>query len=172
MSGHVERVAGRLLAVDWTEHYRRTPSRVALMREHLRRSAIFAGAVGAPTWRFADLAESLDPGIRTPEAVLAAVRVALADRTGGRARRSAEHMLRLAAARDGGARLPDLPDPFDPLLVMFERGGGFTTHGDGLVQVDLAGVPIGSQQQAAMIPALRSLDAEALDALDAAGAHG
>jgi hypothetical protein len=47
------------------------------------------------------------------------------------------HWAALTAAPD--VVLPDLPDPFEPLVWMFERGGGFVLE-SGFIDVGLASV--------------------------------
>ena len=44
----LDRVNARLRRVDWSTFGERTGSRVALMREYLRRSALWSEALGCP----------------------------------------------------------------------------------------------------------------------------
>lgn len=52
--------------------------------------------------------------------------------------------LHFAALLDAGIDLPQaLPLPFEPLLVMFERGD-FRVEGSGLIDVDTLGIRVGT----------------------------
>lgn len=167
MAVHVTSLADRLVAVEWGGPFRHTWSRVALMREYLRRAALWADAVDSTEWPFFDIAAGLDFAVGADDdAMLRAERDLDAKSVGGLVRRMAMAALHFAALRDTGTSLPDLPDPYEPLILMFERGGGFTLDGTGFIQVDMAGIPRG-KREAHMSPEPRvSLDSAALDALD------
>ncbi|MFI1994859.1 hypothetical protein [Actinoplanes sp. NPDC020271] len=115
-------------------------SRVLLMREYLRRAALVVGDVQPPGWPFADLAAVVAVTVRADESVTEDV-VRTVRRAGQfspipQTCAAAVHWSRLAADRG----LP-WPDPFEPLLLMYERGGGFTFSDAGMIEVDLVGVP-------------------------------
>ncbi len=63
----------------------------------------------------------------------------------------------------------ELPDPYEPLLLFFERGGGFTVE-NRMVDVDSAGIPLRDRQRYLRGEPFVDLDRAALDALDALGA--
>lgn len=72
-----------------------------------------------------------------------------------------------AALLDAGVPLPDAPpEPYEPLIVMFERGGGFTTEGGGLIEVDSLGIRIGRPEDNLTEQPVIALDEAALDAAD------
>lgn len=113
-------------------------TRVALMQEFLRRSALWSRALDAPSWLFFDVAELIDPGVRAPEEELdRAFAESFVDLT---FRRSGEHALHFEALRDARIGLPGLPHPFSPLTAMYELGGGFSFAHNGTVDVDGTGV--------------------------------
>ncbi len=160
----VSRMAGRLASVDWDGDMERARSRVALMGEFLRRSALWADALGGSRWPFFDVASLVDPSVRADDDLVARAR-------GGTALQDAvvadtvAWALHFAALRDAGVILPELPDPFEPLVVMYERGGGFSRHTGLFVQVDVANSPIGDRaDRAARQPLV--MDPAELDALD------
>lgn len=137
----VSDLAVRIHAIDWDGDLEHTRSRVALMREFLRRSAVWTRALGAKGWPFYDIAEFAAPGVRAAEEVVEGVSLnpAITEQfpTVGK---SCVWALHLAAARDAGVSLPDLPDPFAPLIRMYERGGGFSLSTTGTIDIDAAGL--------------------------------
>ncbi len=163
----VSQLAGRLASVDWEGDWERSRSRVKLMREFLRRSAFWAGELGSADWPFFDVAALVDPSVRadpqTVEHVVAgasAHQPVVAD--------TCAWALHFAALRDADVRLPELPDPFEPLVDMYERGGAFLLDGTGTVQVDAAAIPLATREQWLAQPEL-SLTAAELGALDRRG---
>ena len=74
--------------------------------------------------------------------------------------------LHFSALRESGESLPDLPDMFEPLIVFFERGGGFGIDTTGMIQVDHAAMKRGSPANDGGDSPRTSLDAEALNLLD------
>jgi hypothetical protein len=163
-SSFVAQVAGRLASVDWEGDWERSRSRVTLMREFLRRSALWAGELGSEDWPFLDVAALVDPSVRAdPQTVerVAAVASVHQPVVGD----TCAWALRSAALRDADVRFPELPDPFEPLVVMYERGGGFSRQAGLFIQVDAANLPIGDRaDRAARKPVV--IDPVELDALD------
>jgi hypothetical protein len=145
----VDSVADRILAVDWAGPLTRTRSRAALMREYLRRSAWWAQAVPGAEWPFYDIAATVDPSVRADPAVVARVRIHL-DRSlqGVMVQRTAEWALHFAALLESGRPLPAVQpsaaNPFEPLILMFERGGGFRLGSGYAIEVDTAALRPGA----------------------------
>ncbi|MFL1431331.1 MULTISPECIES: RDD family protein [unclassified Nocardiopsis] len=139
----VDALAARIHAIDWNGGAGgdRTRSRVALMREYLRRAALWTRAVQGKGWPFYDVAEFAAPGVRASEGVVGGVleSPAIVEQypTVGK---SCVWALHLATARDAGVELPELPDLFEPLIRMYERGGGFSLSGAGTIDIDGAGL--------------------------------
>lgn len=162
----------RLLAVDWSGEdalaHRR--SRIKLMREYLRRSAVQARRLGVTdVWPFFDVAEYAARGTVIP-VDLAAL---LGELTNGPARypavaRSCWSALHWAAAVDAGALTADADDPYEPLLLFFERGGGFYLE-EGFIDVEGGSVVRKTWQDHVDAEPL-DLSAAALDELDAVDA--
>jgi hypothetical protein len=130
----------RLQAVDWKgdsgfDHRR---SRVRLMAEYLRRAALWAQALDATDeWPFFDIAAHVDPSVQVPADQAKDLEV-LIDRGIGwpSVETAARAALRWAALLDAAIPLPPgLEDPFEPLLLMFDRGGAWTTEA-GFIDVD------------------------------------
>ncbi|MFE5811674.1 hypothetical protein [Streptomyces sp. NPDC056491] len=158
-------LAARLERADWVGSFDRTRSRVALMREFLRRSALWAGATGSTEWPFFDIAGRIDPSARIDDESVKGV----AERIGLQqpvVLNTVTWALNFAVLSDTTPVLPDLPSPFEPLVLMFERGGGFGLDGSGHIEVDMAAIARGTVEQARERAPL-DLDGAGLDALDA-----
>ena len=119
---------------------------VRLMREHLRLMARWASALGCEdAWPFFDLAAKVQPEARATATEVTTIErhlrsLSLPERV-VRASVCALHwdQLKTLPAVAGFA----LPDPFEPLIAMFEQGGRFTTE-HGYVEVDGAAFRLGS----------------------------
>jgi len=134
----------RLRTADWSgdmsfDHRR---SRAKLMGEYLRRAAWWAHELDATgDWPFFDIAGRLTPDVSPPahlvseldELIATAIKI-------GVVAAACRDALGWAAVLDAGVPFPSfLDDPFEPLLFMFQRGGGFTTeHGF----IDLGGASV------------------------------
>ncbi|PDP87527.1 hypothetical protein CQJ94_10725 [Glycomyces fuscus] len=160
----------RVHAIGWDDDLGHTRSRVALMREYLRRSAVWTRALGAEGWPFYDIAEFAAPGVRAADEVVeGVVGSPVVIEQYPAVGRSCVWALHLAAARDAGVPLPDLPDPFEPLIRMYERGGGFSLSTTGTIGIDAAGLYRGTlPDHLGNEPRAPGTEA-GLDALDGAG---
>ncbi|MEU5048286.1 hypothetical protein [Streptomyces sp. NPDC021096] len=121
----------RLRAIDWEDEdapYDHAESRAALLREHLRRTALWALAFKAElSWPYIDLAKLIDPTVRADDEVLAELKDYLDEEVGWpQVEATLVGAVHWAAFRSGTQiTLPDLDDPYEPLLLMYERGGWF-----------------------------------------------
>lgn len=103
-------------------------SLVVLMREFLRREALWAGRLGVEGLPFVNLAHAVRPGFQCPPELLsriAAFPQSSAERT------CCQNLLGWYALKDANAGLVrtfDLPDPYEPLVRFFERGGAFSAE--------------------------------------------
>jgi hypothetical protein len=138
------------------------------MKEYLRRAAFWAKATNAPGFPFFDIAAAVNPQVRAEPSSVERVSAHLARHLQGvPVTRTCTHALHFAALVDAGAPLPPVPpDPFEPLLVMFERGGGFRVGGGTLIEVDTLGIRAGSVDENLRPEPYVALDPAALDALD------
>ncbi len=174
MNTHVTATAGRIKAINWAGSFDKTMSRVALLREYMRRAAWWASAVKSTKWPFFDIAAAVNPKVRASPALVEGVEAHLSEKLqGGVVLDCCVRALHFAALLDAGSKLPRVPDsvalPFEPLLMMFERGGGFHMEGSGLIDVDSVGVPKGTAQAHLKDKPVVELKPAALDALDAVG---
>ncbi|BCJ56041.1 hypothetical protein Asp14428_75160 [Actinoplanes sp. NBRC 14428] len=162
--------AARLSAVDWRRHGYRSWSKAKLMLEYFRRMAQWAEAYGCDEpVPFFDLAQYVDPNVRADPAVVDEA-VRLAAEGGWNAQQVVPFILHWAAVRAApGVVFPEgLEDPFEPLLLLFERDGGFHTS-NGFVEMEFLSVPLAKWRQRASRPPLAGMDAAALDEVDRAG---
>jgi hypothetical protein len=172
MTAHSTVTFERIKAINWSGSFDKTPSRVALLREYLRRAAWWAEAVKSTEWPFFDIAAAISPTARAEQALVRQIEEHLASQLQGMlVVRTCVRALHFAALLDEGRKLPRVPgsvaQPFEPLLMMFERGGGFRIAGSGLIEVDTAGVPKGTMMSQRTDKPVVALDPASLDALDA-----
>jgi hypothetical protein len=136
----------RLLAVNWT-----TPAEggqaglVALMREYLRRAALWAKQLHATDqWPFFDVARQIAPEVRAEEAVVKRLEAALQPFSLWPTIKKTclwyLHWQRLKQDRAETVAAYNLPEPFEPLIRFYERGGRFDTE-HGFINVDMVGIP-------------------------------
>ncbi|MFE3720850.1 hypothetical protein [Streptomyces cyaneofuscatus] len=173
MSGQPSRaVSDRLGAIDWDDDgaaFRHAHSRALLMREYLRRAALWAQVCGAEeSWPFFDIAERLDAAITTPPDVAAELEQLLQSLAPASLRTTCRGAVRwpalLAAHRGLSA---ELPDPYEPLLLMYERGGGY--HLGEYLDLNGVMIPLGDMESNASAAPFVTLAPTTLDALDAEG---
>lgn len=165
-----EALSRRLERVSWrvdTSHLR---SNVTLMREYLRRAALWAEELGCTeAWPFADFTDYIAPAQSPPkesferlENKLAAVSINLW------MKKTCLWALKWASLDEAVRRSwADLPDPFEPLLLFYERGGRFYQE-HGYIYVEHVGIPAGVKGWQAFVrfEPVVSLDSETLDRLD------
>ncbi|MEV7024157.1 hypothetical protein [Kitasatospora sp. NPDC093558] len=167
----------RLTAVDWGDEdtaFAHAVSRSRLFREYLRRSALWAQVYQATRdWPIVDLAAYIDRTVQV-DAELADQLDQLMDAEVGNVRVKAlcRAALRWATLLDSSTvRLPKLDDPFEPLLVMFERGGwcGLVIE-NRVADFSIVRVPLGKWQDHLHTEPVISLEQSVLDAIDAQAA--
>lgn len=164
-----ERMVERLLAVTWDDEaaYAHQRSRGRLTREFLRRTAQWAQALGVPEqWPFGDLAGALDPEVAVEPALLAKLEIDAAT-VGAYPIRPAHGaaIVRWAALGDlPRHRFPQLDDPYEPLLALFDRGGGYLQY-NGFIELGYGAFPKLSAAERAELEPL-PIDEATLNALD------
>jgi hypothetical protein len=162
----------RLLAVDWDPDFMvslgHARSRARLMSEYLRRAAWWVNELdGTSNWPFFDIAGRWAPAVHASPELAEQLDTLICnspDWQGGACRAA----LRWAAMLDAGIPLPPgLEDPFEPLLLMFERGGGFTGCG-GFIDLGGSSVLQRTWRDHLSTEPVASLNVATLDALDRA----
>ncbi|MFI5897397.1 hypothetical protein ACIA5D_45630 [Actinoplanes sp. NPDC051513] len=166
----VRAMAERLSAIDWERRGDKTWSKAALLKEYFRRAARWAAAFDCDTpVPFYDIAACVDPSIRASEGAVDDVLDKVA--AGGRSiARIAPFLLNWAALRaTPGIDLPgELEDPFEPLILLFERGGGFHTE-NGQVNLEWKSVRMAGWRDRANDAPMGSFATDVLDEIDRAG---
>ncbi|MEV5203023.1 hypothetical protein [Streptomyces sp. NPDC053720] len=166
-------VLERLRAVDWGDDaaaYEHANSRALLMREYLRRTAGWARAYRAEeSWPFFDIAEHVAPEVRTPSEVAAELEAVLTGLAPSSLKKTCRGAVRWAVLRGTGGELPrDLPDdPYEPLLLMYERGGGYFV--EEFIDLNGAMLRLGTVESNLSARPFPTLAPATLDALDAEG---
>ncbi|MEB8339387.1 hypothetical protein [Streptomyces endophyticus] len=163
-------VLSRLRAInwdDWTVAFDHSRSRALLMREYLRRSAQWARHYGAESvWPFFDIAEHVDASVQLPPDIASDLDAFL---RGGIGPNSVERTV-VGAVRWAELRrqertdLPGLPEPYEPLLLMYGRGGGF--YVDQAIDLNGVSLPRWSLDTAIAAPPFLTMTTATLDALD------
>ncbi|MFD3976685.1 hypothetical protein [Streptomyces cyaneofuscatus] len=173
MSGqHSRDVSDLLRAIDWDDDgaaFRHAHSRALLMREYLRRTALWAQAYGAEErWSFFDIAERVDAAITTPPDVAVELEHLLTNLAPASLRTTCRGAVRWPALLASHRGLPvDLPDPYEPLLLMYERGGGY--HLGEYLDLNGVMIPLRDVESNASATPFVTLALTTLDALDAEG---
>jgi hypothetical protein len=169
---HSTATLSRLLAVDWKSDFMirlgYARSRGKLMQEYLRRAAWWAqGLDDADRWPFFDIAGSWVPEVHVPDDLAEDLEKLIYNHIGWPAVAvTCRAALHWAAVLDAGIPLPpELDDPFQPLLLMYERGGGFITE-HGFIDLGASAVPQKTWRDHLSTQPIVSLDQATLDALD------
>ncbi|MEU2394456.1 hypothetical protein [Streptomyces sp. NPDC007369] len=169
-------VLERLCAVEWTgdwdDAFARLMSRRVLMREYLRRAAVWAQRYSAESaWPFFDVTEYAASEFTLSPETSAGLQACLARVTGGESiRRTCTGAVRLAVLRAQDPAFGDgLPDLYEPLVLFYERGGEFLWDNAGSLDLTGALMRPGTLQGHLGSPLLPSLDSRLLDVVDAEG---
>ncbi|MEE1782678.1 pentapeptide repeat-containing protein [Streptomyces sp. SP17BM10] len=166
-------VVERLTAIDWRDDdiaSTHAASRSRLFREHLRRAALWTKAYQpAGEWPVVDLATSVDPTVQVDAELAARLDAFLeANLADVRAKALCRAAVRWATLLDTTTvRVPELDDPYEPLLLMLERGGwcGLVVE-NRVADFAVARVPFGTWQDHLSREPVAQLDQSTLDASD------
>jgi hypothetical protein len=166
----VTAMAARLGAADWERYGDKAWSKAALLREYFRRAARVSAAYGCESpVPFFDLAACLNAGVRADQGVIDEL-LARIKKGGRNGTHVAPFILHWAAllATPGTDFPAELEDPFEPLILMVERGGGFHTE-NGEVNLEWLAVPMAGWRKHADRAPMASFAPEVLDEIDRAG---
>jgi hypothetical protein len=170
-SSHSAATLARLKAVDWEPGFdvslAHASSRAKLMHEYLRRAALWAQELGGTTrWPFFDIAGSWAPDVDVPAEFAEELEKLIGPRINSWDATPSRAALRWAAILDADVSVPaHLDDPFEPLLLLFERGGGQTTEA-GFIDLGGSSVLQKTWQNYLSTEPVTALDPTTLDALD------
>ncbi|MEU9111055.1 hypothetical protein AB0D04_04440 [Streptomyces sp. NPDC048483] len=156
---------------DWDYAFGHVMSRRILLREYMRRAAVWARFYSAESeWPFFDVTQYAHPELQLPPEFAAELEESLSHVPSGPVRRTCAGAVRMAELRaQNPAAVPDLPDLYEPLVLFYERGGEFFRDNAGFL--DLTGVLFrpGTLQGHLRTPPLSTLRDTVLDAVDAEG---
>ncbi|MFI6151164.1 hypothetical protein ACIBCA_00500 [Kitasatospora sp. NPDC051170] len=170
----IQVMVNRLKDIRWDAHKEareKSFSRAALMKEYMRRCALWLDAYGDTRyWPFFDLAAIVAPGVRAAPAVVAELEEFIeGSTTMWLAAEPSVAMVEWAAVRDAsGPDLRPLPDPFEPLVRLYERGGPFS-FANGFADFGAVMVPLRDWRAYLSPTPVVELEDDALDALDERG---
>lgn len=168
-AGACERLLARLTAVEWDNpagEERHSKSRGILALEYLRRTALWAKALDTPTgWPFFDLAAIFDPSVDSDPVWLERLESSVGRHLGMLTQRVVSNMFGWASLGDRPReRFPELDDPYEPMVQVFERGGEIYP-GHGFIELYAQPVPYGDIVKRVAQPPF-SIDPAALDDAD------
>lgn len=172
MTGELtDAMSKRILAIEWSDHElaeRKDLARLQLTREFLRRSANVAAEVGRPAkWPFFDIAGSANPVVDVEAGLWATLEEHLEERVAFPVVAACRYALRWATLRDSGStQLTTLPDPFEPLLLVWERGGAFVVDDARQIPFDHGILRVKPWREHVSPVPIVSLDPTVLDNLD------
>ena len=171
-SVNIQKALDRLSAIDWRnrepEQHRR--SNAMLMREYLRREDMWRDELAEALIkrggqdRFFDIPFFINPSIRAPQDVINTLdnfRMNIFERP------IYACYLHWAALEDAGktAKL-DLPAPYEPLIMIFERGGWIYRESMFIQISPRMAVVLGQHRNIEIPDAVRQLDIDFLDKWD------
>ncbi|MGK5637757.1 hypothetical protein ACSNOK_05465 [Streptomyces sp. URMC 126] len=160
----------RITAVEWRPRGDEThpASCAALMREHLRRVALWADLLETPEWPYPSLARIFDNTVQVPEDSREELLRYLEENViFAHVSMLCRHMVEWACVLDRTKLpLPGLPDPYEPLLILFERGGEFRVENNRWAEFPPWFVPLKERDRSASEKPLSALDGRTLDAID------
>jgi hypothetical protein len=114
---------------------------VSLLRDYLKRAALWAEALHRPdAWPIFDIAALVAPELRAADEDVERLSRSLAHQTGPvlRSLIAAVHWQEVKSSPQRAVYR--LPDPFEPLVALYEKGGGFRPESGQLY--DLGGVAV------------------------------
>jgi hypothetical protein len=164
----VDRTIERIKAITWELKDFRVASHIALFKEYLRRASLWAKALNCTDkWPLFDVAAQIDPSLRFDEAKVEALRRHLKPFVlSGTIKQTCEWFVHWAVVKNSPevAKIA-LPDPYDPLILLYERGGDFSFE-QGFFDFPVGGFPRGKLSDHYNFSPHILLDEQVLDQLD------
>ncbi|GAA3091849.1 hypothetical protein JOF29_006915 [Kribbella aluminosa] len=136
-----ERLLARLVAAKWDDEEAEELnylSRGRLANEFFRRKAAWANALGVTDrWPFSDIAVAFDPAVATDSVWLERLESAIGRELQPLVRKVVTDIFRWVSLGDRPKeRFPELDDPYEPMVQVFERGGEFW-EGQGGIELPI-----------------------------------
>jgi len=137
-SNLVEEAVNRVIAIEWRYDSAKFSSHIVLVREYLRRIALWESKFHAGPWPWLDVASVVEPVFNLDKSVEDALEEHFHGlRAGSRQIMVCKSYIKWCAI----SNRPDvnalhLPAPYDPLIALYERGGYFRIEHGFYVDVD------------------------------------
>lgn len=134
----VDQVIGRITTVDWQLEPQKAESHLHLTLEYFRRTALWANALECTNeWPFFDVAKHVSPSERVSLEQVERIRRHLEQfAIGFLLRGILEWSLHWAKVKNTTVAKLGFPDPYEPMLIVYERGGTiYPEHGH---QIDIS----------------------------------
>ena len=160
----------RILAIKWEPDDTRVHSHIALLREYLRRAALWAKALNCTDeWPFFDVAAHLCPLETADETKIEALNTHFMQTpfyVAGIIEKTCKLFIQWERVKNS-PKVSEftLPEPYEPLIMLYERGGIFSTE-HGFFDFAIGGFPRGQWQQYDQTIPLLELDTKTLDEID------
>ncbi|NJK69678.1 MAG: hypothetical protein HC849_21680 [Oscillatoriales cyanobacterium RU_3_3] len=158
----------RLFAINWQADDTRIQSHIALFREYLRRSAIWAKALNcAELWPFFDVAHQVCPDFPIPQDLVDRLAKHLAEfHLSNNIKQTCLWYLFFCEVETSPiVKQYAFPNPYEPLILMYDRGGIFYTE-HGFFCVNIASFPRKDWSHYEHLTPLLQLESSVLDRLD------
>ncbi|MDT0304209.1 hypothetical protein [Streptomonospora wellingtoniae] len=165
MNDSVALLAERIATFNFPEEKSRQKSQLSLLHEYLRRFSFWVGAYSDLDWPAGDAAAMVNPGVRAAPELVAKIKDAIPVYEPPVVEETCLNALHFEALRSAGQVTANLPCPYDPLLLMYERGHGFKIS-QGYFEVGTSGIKKGRPRDFRAADPIVPLDAETLAAID------
>jgi hypothetical protein len=182
ISDTIELAKERIRSIDWkwneTKYSSIAGSSYFLLQEFLRRAALWAEAFGlidvpGTGWPMIDYASYVDPSLKIDDSgdsdeVLPEAEKLQVDHLSWYERRVCVYFVHWAAVKDRSEVTKySLPDPYEPLIVLYERGGSFRKDHSGVWEYhNTSGFPACSANYYLSSEPIVELDKVSLDKAD------
>lgn len=164
---NLDEVSKKISMIAWSNVRQGRHSQLELLREYMRRSALWSHSLQVGGWPFFDIAGGVNPEIRAPEEVVEEVLGGLPDFSTYHVLKTVEWILHFSVLKDSGEVLPGLPDPYAPLLLVYERGDMINVDGTGFIEIDGMAMKRGGRQRfIEMDPVIERFDLDYLSLID------
>ncbi|WP_211718972.1 hypothetical protein [Nocardiopsis sp. MG754419] len=154
MASKFEILARRIQSITWEADCLKEKSQVRLVQEYLRRTAIWMQEFGRKNWPFSDVAWFIDPGVRVPDEELDRILVGISHGGTYYSGKTLEWSLHFAYLQDEKSIQYDLPDPYEPLIRVYERGDSINYITPGFIEVGRTLMPKGKLEGYAQLKPL------------------
>jgi len=164
----VDRTIERIKAINWAPNDYRAASHIALLKEYLRCASLWAKTLDCTDkWPLFDVAAQINPSLRADETQVEALKRHLAPFAVSRTiRQLCEWFVHWAVVQHSPeVTKMALPDPYEPLILLYERGGDFYRE-HVFFCFSVGCFPIGNWSQHYSLSPHIILDEQVLDQLD------